>query len=438
MATTQMKDAQPLAVLVGGGRINLGAWAVLLYEIGFLVHVVNILSDKVIDQLKAFPYLFVSDEAPTRGSVIPVDGAHYVPDGIQDHEGIEAAARAQLICFGLGTSPSAVQAAALFLVKVLRCRLQLRIKQPLNVTSADNPAGQSFSTDLIQTALDDLLPSLLTEQECTMVREEMENNVSFVRAISDRICATRVVPESKGGGMVTVFAEKHCTITFERFPWLAEFVGRQPCILPSGVIHFKDIEMERKLKLYGFNSPHATAALLVVNSLKPHRKLNEALADDPAIRYQMMKAQAELVEALSMLQSMNKTELQALVARNRQRMEELPDEPSRVLGDLERKLHRDDRILGPVLMFMKKSGRVPDMLVQNVVLALTYALQCAQETEDSANRRLGLRLQSEGVARVLVDVAQLNRKVPRENELITVIEKRMGAITQGQPMAGDD
>lgn len=89
---------------------------------------------------------------------------------------------------------------------------------------------------------------------------------------------------------------------------------------------------------------------------------------------------------------------------------------ARVVADMRRKLSRDDRVIGPAMACLE-SGHIPFFLASVAALAMIY-----DNEEDASCRELHEVLDREGVFGVLREFSGLNEEVPRERQLMELIQ----------------
>lgn len=159
-------------------------------------------------------------------------------------------------------------------------------------------------------------------------------------------------------------------------------------------------------KLYVFNSGHAIAAYL--GWLRGHATIDQAVADPflhPIVAGSMLEARRALLCAHPELGD----DLYGPVeeALRRFRDHELADPVTRVARDPLRKLAPDDRLLGPVDLIRRTTGRIPAYFALGVAGALLY-----RASGDRQACTLADHLSAHGVMEVLADVCHLGPDDP--------------------------
>ena len=107
----------------------------------------------------------------------------------------------------------------------------------------------------------------------------------------------------------------------------------------------------------------------------------------------------------------------------------------RVAREVPRKLGRDDRLLGPLLLVLRTSFNLSVPLVAGVVYALVYAYVLAShdanEEPDPSSFSMAAELRAHGVRSVLRDVCALDLDDETESYVADVIQREFQSLIPG-------
>lgn len=164
---------------------------------------------------------------------------------------------------------------------------------------------------------------------------------------------------------------------------------RGPFPTVSGLRPVENMRAEETRKLYTYNLAHAVLAYL--GALRGYERVIECVGD-PELRQTAAGALAEAGAALSREFSFTQEEMTAWNETVLRRMENpaLADRVERIGADPERKLRRQDRLIGPALL-ARDYGIQPKHIAQGIAAAL-----CFENPADSGAARVSQLVEIEG------------------------------------------
>lgn len=174
------------------------------------------------------------------------------------------------------------------------------------------------------------------------------------------------------------------------------------------------LEVLKEIKLYTYNSPHATCAY--AGYLKGYKTINEA-EKDPEIARLMRDVLEEAVYGVSREFDIEEKEVWDFCTMPGTK-EEMVDTIFRVAKDPMRKLARNDRLTGNAV-FCLKHGRDPKAIIQSIANGMAY-----DEPEDEKAMEIQSLIQKYGILKATAKVIGL----PADSELtmrVTETYKKM-------------
>ncbi len=283
---------------------------------------VNVKLVRALSDSGRYNVVFISSEGEETVTVSGIDAVHADDAGRLD----EAILRADYLSFSVGKNilPKAAPRAAAAIAR----RYSLRPESPLDIIIAENVHD---GAELMRSLLSEHLPPDFP----------METYLGFVET-----SLGKMVPIQSGEELLTVYAEPFNTLILDR----NGFRGQLP--------DFPEIKAVEPIaayvaeKLYIHNLGHAAAAYLGYRHNPEIRYIWEVM-ENPMVRGEVKQAMEQAGEMLRALYPgiFGRAEIAAHIEDllNRFANRALGDTVHRVGRDLQRKLHKDDRLMGAIL-----------------------------------------------------------------------------------------
>lgn len=394
---------QKTILIWGAGRIGRGFVADLFAESGYRI--------LFVDQAKA-----LVEALRQRGeyTVVRTTGR-----ARHDHviDSFDALLIDQAQAVGQGLAEADVAAVAVFpkdfptvaqqMAPGLLRRREERPNVPLDVILCTNSphAGPAFREPLMAA-----LPS--------EARPWAESHVGIVESLVIRMVADPP-PEAKAKDPLLVW-----TNGYDRFPVNAQaFRGKIPPV--SALVPVDNMRAQEMRKLYTYNTFHA--ALAYLGALRGHEFVVEALAD-PWVRHTAEAALDESSAALQAEYGFARDEMaewtKGLVTQTDN--PSLGDTVARFGADPRRKLRRDDRLIGPLLLCHKHGLETPGLLRAVAAGLIHWDTQeteqgpCPDSLIDTVKDLCGL---SESESDLIEAIAEAHRRLSEETAWMEKAQK---------------
>ncbi|NMC54295.1 MAG: hypothetical protein GYA48_11745 [Chloroflexi bacterium] len=363
----------------GAGRIGRGFIGDLFSESGYHLVFVD-QSDKLIELLSKNGHYTVvralSDTVIKRIQISDYDALH-VSQAAEIEKAVE---NTDLIA--VAVFPQSFESTAIELADLILKRKAVRPNAPINIILCTNliHAGPIFKEYLWKN---------LSADE----KKFFEENVGVVESLVIRIAPVPPACEVEIDPLVV------WTNGYSELPVEAKaFQGQAPSLSAFRMV--RDMRSEEKRKIYTYNMCHAV--LSYRGDLYGHELLVDCLAD-PAVRVEAEGALGEISQALQAEYGFSKAEMDAWIqgvfeqTNNRT----VGDSVVRSAADPLRKLHRDDRLIGPALLCMKHSIK-PAYLIRAIGAAFSY-----NKEDDQNSRKLLESIHSKGISNTIKEVCGL-------------------------------
>ena len=383
-----MEDrAEPTLVVYGAGNIGRGIVSLLFLQAGYRLQFYRRNVQALLEMQTKGGYVIHSQSpARTMGMTTPVREFEVLTG---ERALIQALADTDLMACCI--YPTAFQDAARILACAVCHRAKVGIGQPLNVLLCCNePMGSGQLQALLQSELDRLGCPALTAQ---------------VGIVPVAVYSVGFHPET--GGPYDVAVSEHGYLDGDK----AAFLG-EPVRIPG--LHWVDgVEARLYRKLYLGNLFHTLAA--VYGAEKGYQRIGQCYGDRK-IRTQITAAFAESEAAVLRTWHFDEKEHRQWREMMLRKMQ-VPsqDEVDRVIRDLRRKLGREERLIGPILLCLQQNLPSFDL----VVGAAAALSRLAQEQTDFAEAFAG------NPADAVAQVCGLKKSEPTEKRLLEQIVRHM-------------
>ncbi|MBE6642685.1 MAG: mannitol dehydrogenase [Ruminococcaceae bacterium] len=343
------------AVMYGGGNIGRGFIAQLFnlsgYEVVF-IDVVDALVEKVNND-KEYPIYITNGDSYDKYTVTNVRAVN----GKDENAVAEEIATADVMATAVGVN------ILKFIAKPLAAGVEKRASingKPLNIIICENKIDA-----------DKYLRSLVNEHLTEAGKKYFEEQVGLVEASIGRMVPA--TPDNiKAENFLAVCVEPYCTLPVDK----NGFKGEIPEI--KNMEPFAPFEFFIQRKLFMHNMSHAVTAYL--GNLCGYEYIWEAI-DDARIRYVALRALLESALAMHKEHGVDIADLldHCYDLLNRFTNKLLGDTIARVGRDTQRKLNKEDRIVG-ALNLCKKNG----VDAKYLYVAVAAGLRFAPEGDDSS------------------------------------------------------
>jgi mannitol-1-phosphate 5-dehydrogenase len=376
----------PVAAQFGAGNIGRGFMGELFHTAGYrtvFIEVDRTLVD-TLNQRGAYEVHHITnsgDDPVTVRGVSAIDA--------RDLPTVSAAvAGAALVCTAVGVR--VLKAVAPAIAHGIAQRLGTRGPAPLNVITCENLVGAGrVLRELVWTELE----RLLADRGPHLSRTEFDAHFGFVEAVVSRMVP--IVPDDvRRRDPLWIACEPYARLPVDG----AAFRGPVPRL--PGLEPVENILAYQRRKLASHNMSHAVCAYLGYRA--GHEFIWQAM-DDLAVLRAVRGAMSETGQALcsrfGFRPDEQRTHEDDLLERYRNRA--LGDQVRRVAADPQRKLGREDRLIGSARLCFEE-GVDPAHVVLGIRAALAY-----DNPADSGALRLQRRLAAGGRAQVLREVCGL-------------------------------
>ncbi len=367
-------------VIWGAGRIGRGFLADLFQEAGYHIVFVDVSQELIAQLRQAGRYTVVRAEGTAKRDDLTVQGYEALAT-----TQVEKVARAlvETDLVALAVFPRDFATVATQMVAGLQQRRTLRPQSPLDIILCTNlaHAALEFRASLCTAAPPDL-------------RDYLEQQVGIVESLVIRMVAEPPVEELARDPLL-VWTNGYAEFPVDRHG----FKGEIPPI--PGLRLVDNMRAEETRKLYTYNTFHA--ALAYWGTLRGHELIVDCLAD-PRVRVEALGALDEASRALQAEYHFPPDEMARWndgVVRQTDNAT-LRDRVSRQGADPLRKLRRDDRLVGPILLARKHSIRTPH-LIRATAAAFLYRNPC-----DAGAVAIQERLAQHGIDATLREICQLS------------------------------
>ena len=390
------------AIMYGAGNIGRGFIGQLFHMSGYEISFIDV-NMTVVDKLNTdgkYPIYITEGEGYREYLVTGVKGVNG-----KDNEAVaEAIASADIMATAVGVNILKFIAAP-FAAGVRR-RMQLGIKEPLNVIICEN---------MIQA--DKYFAGLVKEN---LTAEEGAYFDAFVALVEPSI--GRMVPatpkELAEKNPLAVCVESYCELPVDK----EAFKGEIPAI--QNMVPFAPFDFFIRRKLFMHNMSHAITAYF--GALKGYTYIWEA-AGDAEIKLMALRALTEISRALSKEYGVPLDELlcfsENLLGRYENKL--LGDPVARVGRDTKRKLSANDRFVGAARLCVKH-GIAP----MNILAGLAAGLHFAP-ADDESSLAVAATARDTGVPYALATYSGITE----EGELITTVEAVYNKIASHAKMS---
>jgi mannitol-1-phosphate 5-dehydrogenase len=374
-------------VIWGAGRIGRGFAADLFHTAGYRITFVD-QSEPLVDQLcRAGRYTVVRAESATRRDDLVIAGYAAFTTS-QTAEVVGALAAADVMA--LAVFPRDFPAVARELLPGLQRRRAERPDATLDIILCTNlaHAAVQFRADLL-------------EAFPTGLHDYLGQRIGLVESLVMRMVAEPPAEEREREPLL-VWTNGYGEFPVDRHG----FKGQVPHV--PGLRLVDDMRAEEMRKLYTYNTCHA--ALAYHGALHGYDRIVDCLADE-MVRGETLRALTEASLALQAEYGFPADEMEQWIARVLRHTDNatLGDRVGRHGADPRRKLRRDDRLIGPILM-ARKHGVQPSYLIRATAAAFLFNNPC-----DAGAVHVQARVAEAGIEAAVRELCQLT---PDEDDLV--------------------
>ena len=371
--------AEKQIVIWGAGRIGRGFVGDLFSESGYQLIFVDE-ARPLVDQLVSNgQYTVVRATSETKIERVTVQG--YVAYHSSQKEEIEKAIL-ETDLVAVAVFPQNFESVAQELATLIQRRRAVRPQDPINIILCTNliHAGPIFQKHL---------HANLTAAD----QEYFSNSVGVVESLVIRIAPNPPQAELANDPLV-VWTNGYSVLPVEE----KAFKGAVPAVKSFRLV--KDMRSEERRKIYTYNMCHAV--LSYHGYLAGHPQLVDCLAD-PVIRAEAQGALDEVSKTLQLELGFSESDMAAWVQGVMEQTDNrtVGDTVVRSAADPLRKLHRDDRLIGPALLCLK-NGIQPVHLIKAIGAAFHY-----RNGEDANSLKLDDMISQNGLKHTIRDVCGL-------------------------------
>lgn len=383
-----------IAVQFGAGNIGRGFTAQLFHESGYEVVFVEAVP-QIVDELnrrRRYTINIVGDG----GQQVEITNVRAIHSENVDEVAREVA-RADIACTAVGVN--VLTRVAPSLVRGIRLRCERTDAKPLNILICENDLN---ANRLLRSAILDQLPSDL--------HPYVETHVGFVLCVVSRMVPV-MTPEERLADPLAIKVE-----AYKRLPVDAKAIkGEVPPIVGLEPVENFLGYVERKL--YVHNAAHAILGYL--GWLEGYTYVHEAIADR-RIRALLEECMQEVSAALMRKHGFTGKEMQEHIDDLYRRFANiaLGDTVARVTRDVERKLRRDDRLVGTLHLLLENGITPPQGLCEAIAAALLY-----DNADDSSSAALQRRIRDEGVSAVLTGIIGIAPDDPLHQRILSAYSR---------------
>lgn len=357
--TTTFKDEKTTSkkiALIGIGRLQLGLVAPLFSQLGYEIILISFHKTDIFNRLNDLRYYLVIDNPPDEGYKVTINEILFYDFAKGSNEDILAkVSLCQIVNCALGLNENAINAAARFLLDLEIYRRENAIIETLFISSSDNPIGNKFGIELIHKKFQSLTFEM-PDYKRVAIWNDVSHHVVFVQTIADRICSQRILGLNKNSPL-EIITEKYGELIFDK-----SFLNIRPLLSKGtksiGAIKiWDDPETARQKKLYTLSMAHAMTAYLGCFHESSPNTIYQAL-QIKEIRRMIENSLENVSKALANSEGSSTHEWFQISgeAFNRISNAKIDDTIHRVARDVPRKLNRNDRLIGPLLLINVSSG----------------------------------------------------------------------------------
>lgn len=381
------------AVVFGAGNIGRGFLGERLHESGFAVTFIDTDETKInlINQRREYPVIVVSNDGMREKVVKNVSAVDF-----SDSETIvQALVEAEVILTAVGKN--ALTPVATILAKGLMERIKCRPNSDIHivVVACENV---NDNTEYLR----ELLSKCLSEEDI----KKVNNLISFPKCVVDRI-VPNILPSGANQDPLSVAVEEYFQLVID------ETALKAPMPKIDGVEFSSNLSAILEQKLFTLNMGHAIVGYY--GYLKKYSFIHEAMADKNVFQL-LVGALKEVELTITMRHLSISREHQEFYAQkviSRFQNPYLKDKIVRVARQPQRKLGREDRLVGPALMTWGQ-GRIPAYLATGITAALLY-----DYGEDNQACEITVDIRRKGIEQTLKEVSGLT--IGREMEIARMV-----------------
>ena len=390
------------AIMYGAGNIGRGFIGQLFCESGYEVSFIDV-NVTVIDKLNAegqYPIYITNGEKYDTHIVKNVKGI----DGRDVNAIANAMAEADIMATAVGVN--ILKFIAEPFAAGVKCRMEKRIKAPLNVIICENmiEADKYFA---------DLVKNHLNEAE----QAYFDEYIALVEPSIGRMVPT-TPKEISEQNILAVCVEPYCELPVDKHA----FKGEIPNI--KNMVPFSPFDFYIRRKLFMHNMSHALTAYF--GNLKGYTHIWEA-AKDAEIKLIALRALIESSKALNREYGVSMNELlefsENLLGRFENKL--LGDTVARVGKDTQRKLSENDRLVGAAKLCLKH-GISP----ANICAGIAAGLKFAPDGDDSS-AEIVHNVKEKGILRALEAYCNIEKDSP----LVPMICNTYERLDRGESMS---
>jgi mannitol-1-phosphate 5-dehydrogenase len=371
--------AEKRIVIWGAGRIGRGFVGDLFSDSGYQLVFVDEASPLVDQLVRNGHYTVVRATSETKIERVTVQG-YEAYHSSQKEEIEKAIVETDLVA--VAVFPQNFESVAHELASLIQRRRTVRPQDPINIILCTNliHAGPIFQKHL---------HANLTAAD----QEFFTSKVGVVESLVIRIAPNPPQAELASDPLV-VWTNGYSVLPVEE----KAFKGAVPAMKSFRLV--KDMRSEERRKIYTYNMCHAV--LSYHGYLAGHPQLVDCLAD-PVIRTEAQGALDEVSKTLQLELGFSESDMAAWVQGVIEQTDNrtVGDTVVRSAADPLRKLHRDDRLIGPALLCLK-NGIPPVHLIKAIGAAFHY-----RNTDDANSLKLSDMISQNGLNHTIRDVCGL-------------------------------
>jgi len=427
-ATNIFVQFKKKVILLGLGRLQLGLVAPAFNQLGYELIMVNLGNKDIVNKLLTDGYYWVNENPQLdAGYKVHVNKVHHYDknDDSTITTVLESSMNATIVNCALSLNEQAIEAASDFIFHLIKYRREKGVVEPLYITSTDNPVGAKFGVEFIQDRVQGKTLEL-SEDARIKLWNDIAFHVKFIPAIADRICSQRNI-NTNSRHPLEIVSERYGEIVFEN-----TFLSIHPLYSKEtktiGLLKFtSNIELSRIRKLYTFSMAHAmTAYIGYFNKSKP-LTIADAIGIDEIVNI-VRKSLENISFTMSKKTGESITDWYDYSSNAISRIgnDGLNDDLNRVARDVPRKLNKNDRLFGPLILIAKEGFIISDGLISAIVFALLYALNGYSINDskiDDETKQFGKLINEQGVHKALELKCEINLNDKTEKFLVDRINK---------------
>jgi mannitol-1-phosphate 5-dehydrogenase len=387
-------------VIWGAGRIGRGFAADLFYTAGYHITFVDQSEDLVAQLRRAGRYTVVrAESAEKRDDLVIANYSTFTTSQVSEISQVLVVADVMV----LAVFPRDFPAVAQQIMPGLRRRRAERPDAALDIILCTNlaHAAVQLRADLLEASPPDL-------------RAYVTTRIGLVESLVMRMVAEPPAEQRKREPLL-VWTNGNAEFPVDRHG----FKGEVPQL--PGLRLVEDMRAEEMRKLYTYNTCHAVLAY--VGALHGYDRIVDCLADQ-AVRTETVRAMEEASRALQAEYGFPADEMEQWIAKVLRQTdnETLGDRVSRHGADPRRKLRRDDRLIGPILM-ARRHGIQPFYLIRATAAAFLF-----KNSGDPGAAHVQARIAQVGIGAAVRELCELT---PDEDDLATSIVEAYKTFSSG-------